>query len=1183
MPWQTCQVKKAALARLPAKEEDQFRKSGKPNRAPLVFLFERIVLYKYGRRRTIRIDFPSEGRIVQTAALKCMLDHLRQQAGAAAMKDLSDTDLLERFRSRREEAAFTLLVQRHGPMVLGVCRRILGDAHAAEDAFQNTFLVLVRKAGSLRKSQSLASWLYGVAYRTAARSRLQSTRRRTGERSAATPQPPFDALEALSRAELYAVLDEEIGQLSDKYRRPLVLCCLEGKTYEQAAQELAWPKSTVSARLKRACELLRQRLTRRGITLPAGALAALLAEQTAARAVPAVLILSTVRLAAQMLAGHATTALPIVTLFGGMVKGMITTKLGAALTLLFVVGLTVAGVGVLASPKEEPKTATPPREARRTEPPKPESVEVVRADQYGDPLPDGALARFGTTRLRHPGVQRLVFGVDGKTILSFGRDLSLRQWDLSSGKPTASRSITLPPDDPPSYAQGKWPILSPDGKTLAFVTEKNLYFFDATDGKELSRLPSEEGLEAKEFMPDSKQLAVTKFIPNKPHELRLFDVAAGTSVNTGVPWKNRDDAFAFDAKGKQFAIFNHSNSTVTLWALSQGECLHTIRGLNWVDALAFAPDGKRLFVAAAAKEKVFIWNTTSFKEEAPVSLTHDLGYVRTLAVSADGSQLAVASRDGIVLYDANTTKEIRKLAERLCWKIWFFPDSKTLAGATGSAMRLWNVADGRPLHDGDSHDEVTAVAYSPDGKRLASGGDWGNSRIYIWDVATTKCLTTIRRPWDLGPLLFSQDGQTLFGAAGFGTVKAWNVADGKEKAVFVTADNKEERGNQNIKSLQLSRDGKRLSPVSRDREVFLVVVWDFGTGKCLSRTKVSERIPWHGQLAPDGRLLAYEYGPHVVLYDLTAKQARATLPSSWPHLYSFSHDSTLLATLTPNASADSKPADQCVNLWETATGKLRIAFPTGQVEVIHKLFTPDKRFLLTTSKTDLQLWEIATGKEVLRRGVVEMMRGKGTWFSEEVAVAPDGRSAAMGMPDGNIIVWDLLPSSRRQADLKAKDMNALWTDLGSEEAAIAYHAGTRLLSAPETVAAFLSKQLRPSADETKRIRGLITALDDNEFTKREAARKELEQLGLVAEPELRRTLDGKPSAETLRAVEVLLAEVWTVRTAEERQQIRAVWVLEQIGSSEARKILERLADGAAGAWQTREAKASLQRLEAKKE
>jgi hypothetical protein len=175
----------------------------------------------------------------------------------------------------------------------------------------------------------------------------------------------------------------------------------------------------------------------------------------------------------------------------------------------------------------------------------------------------------------------------------------------------------------------------------------------------------------------------------------------------------------------------------------------------------------------------------------------------------------------------------------------------------------------------------------------------------------------------------------------------------------------------------------------------------------------------------------------------------------------------------------------------------------------------------------------------------------------------------------------LLPSSRLKGDLTPKDLESLWNDLASDDAAKAYYAGGRLLSGPDMASVFLAKHLRPIADEKERIRGLIAVLNDDDFSKREAASNDLRQFGLLAEPELRRTLDNNPPAETRRAVKDLLDRLGTMPTEAERRQIRALWVLEQIGSSESRKTLERLAGGAATARQTREAKSALLRLKAK--
>ena len=214
--------------------------------------------------------------------------------------ELADGELLELFSRWHDEDAFAELVRRHGPMVLGVCRRVLGDAHAAEDAFQATFLVLVRRAGSLGRPESLANWLHGVAYRTAKKAQVAAARRRGHERQVAAMAAADPTVE-ISRQEICAVLDEELQRLPEKYRAPLVLCYLEGKTNEQAARQLGWPSGSMSARLARGREMLRERLAHRNRAVPAGVLPAILAEQAAAADVPANLAEATVRAARDLI------------------------------------------------------------------------------------------------------------------------------------------------------------------------------------------------------------------------------------------------------------------------------------------------------------------------------------------------------------------------------------------------------------------------------------------------------------------------------------------------------------------------------------------------------------------------------------------------------------------------------------------------------------------------------------------------------------------------------------------------------------------------------------------------------------------------------------------------------------------------------------------------------------------
>jgi RNA polymerase sigma factor (sigma-70 family) len=182
----------------------------------------------------------------------------------APVGEPTDRQLLRRFTKAGDESAFEMLIQRHGPIVLGVCRRVLGNADGAEDAFQATFLVLVRRAASIQRPELLGNWLYGVAFRIASRARQNAARRAESERQVAyRPRP--ELLPELARRELRSVLDEEMSRLPEKYRAPLVLCYLEGKTNEEAARQLGWPTGSMSWRLARGRELLRKRLELRDV------------------------------------------------------------------------------------------------------------------------------------------------------------------------------------------------------------------------------------------------------------------------------------------------------------------------------------------------------------------------------------------------------------------------------------------------------------------------------------------------------------------------------------------------------------------------------------------------------------------------------------------------------------------------------------------------------------------------------------------------------------------------------------------------------------------------------------------------------------------------------------------------------------------------------------------------------
>jgi RNA polymerase sigma factor (sigma-70 family) len=288
-----------------------------------------------------------------------VIAYLRRGNEAPAPGTAPDSHLVERFLGQRDETAFAELVRRHGPLVLSVCRRVLRQEQDAQDAFQATFLVLARKAAAIRNRASVAAWLYGVAQRVALKSRSAAARRRQQEQRPAAPALPPDPAAEAARAELRPVLAEELGRLPEKYRAPVVLCYLEGRTNEEAARELGWTKGTVSGRLARARDLLRGRLARRGLALTVAGLAAALAEEAPA-AVPTPLSQTTARAAALGAAGLVSPA--VVALTEGVLRAMFLSKLrtyGVVLLSLLMIGIP-AGVLAYRALADEPTKEPPP-------------------------------------------------------------------------------------------------------------------------------------------------------------------------------------------------------------------------------------------------------------------------------------------------------------------------------------------------------------------------------------------------------------------------------------------------------------------------------------------------------------------------------------------------------------------------------------------------------------------------------------------------------------------------------------------------------------------------------------------------------------------------------------------------------------------------------------------------------
>ncbi|HEU5116112.1 MAG TPA: RNA polymerase sigma factor, partial [Isosphaeraceae bacterium] len=314
---------------------------------------------------------------------------LRQLFEVGTVAGLTDAQLLQRFLTRRDEAAFEALVRKLGPMVLAVCRRRLSDPNDVDDAFQATFLVLIRRAPEIQDPGRLANWVYGVAHKVAERARVHALRRREHERKvppmSAEPDPTPEV------DDFAAPLHEEIRALPDRYRSAIVVCFLQGRTHEEAARDLGWPVGTVKGRLARAKDLLRKRLVRRGFTAPAGLLASTLAKD-AAGSVPPALLHSTIRAALPFVAGEALTAAAVSTSAAALAQEVARTMIRHHVTLLVLgvaaFGLIGGGAGVYAwqtsgkgdkpSASDNTNPSQPPV-AKDSKPPTPEITNEQRA------------------------------------------------------------------------------------------------------------------------------------------------------------------------------------------------------------------------------------------------------------------------------------------------------------------------------------------------------------------------------------------------------------------------------------------------------------------------------------------------------------------------------------------------------------------------------------------------------------------------------------------------------------------------------------------------------------------------------------------------------------------------------------------------------------------------------------
>lgn len=1030
----------------------------------------------------------------------------------------SDSELLARFTCDHDEEAFTALVDRYGPMVLGVARRILRDSDAADDVFQATFLALARSASTVQHPGALPAWLHKAAVRAAVK---LARVRRPAPLAADPPAGTANPLDTLTARELLAAIDEEIGRLPASLRAAVVACGLEGRSHDEAARLLGWTSGQVRGRLERGRRRLADRLARRGLAPAAGGALLL----TSAPVVTAGLRDAAVRVAT----GRAAASQAVAALAASASR---TVPVRAAVMMLL--GLATVGLAGLA-PGGAPRAAAPvPR--------------IVAEAPRGD-LPDGAVRQYGTARYR-VGNGPIAITPDGMSIVSVSPEGAVRVLDADTGRVTTEYLL---PQSAKAFDADRWAVLSANGSTAVTGVHNG----------------------------DGSGNTLTAW--NLTTRQSLWTLTAKNGGTT--------DHTALSANGQRLVVVEPSNDwkrwTVRSVDLPTGRVREVTEFAGGVRRVYISPDGKRVVLVTGGDDApagvcydadtgAKLWETktlghkVAFSADSAVLFAteknvytpllvldvqtgkpvdgvkgpeqfHDMGIPPLPAPDGRTVLIGDIKMRGFVLWDYKAGKELGVIPAYSYTGgcphrgAAFARDGKTLF-TTIDRLRRWDAATGKPLDQldpADGHDApAVGVRFSPDGREVFS---IGSDRKFARWSATGKLLDSGEAKADRavipgeGAVFHAGRARMVFdrfAVAGYVPEKAPDPQMGFNRfpppplLTVPTSDGRRVLTLSDISAgdkrrLQLLRSG----PNPGDQPTWTELPWT----RSVPAHPVSPCGRW---IVLDGKLYSTATGKELLALEAPGIGGRAAKLATDPLRFErvwFSPDGRFLAGTL--AWQDKTPAAiRLVAVWELASGR---ALSTVPVHAYHDVtVSPGGRTLVDGGIQGITVRDLSAGTSV-RLARRDLCTGYDYRQSQPIGFGPTGRTFVTGHCDGSVIEWAVPHAVRTD---KAPGADAAWTDLGSPELWRARAAVEQLVDHPDEAVTILKAKFAPPAGV-------------------------------------------RPPGERPNAPEVPLS-------GDTLRGVRAIEVLERIGTPAASKLLERWRDQVASPRLAAEATFALDRVEA---